>query len=319
MFRFAYYTDEYFLDVERLIIQSYQYDTPLWSLSRHEFCRALHPDFKQCFQSWTESMGLYFSNEQLVAAVISEGCYDGDAFFLFDSKTRAHDTDLLKKMLQFAVTHLSKIDEQGLNRTLNISIPSWHETLSQVALEFGFAKEESSDQINLMPFSSKPFIVELPNGYTFAKEQVPAFYLSNVHSRAFNYGFPHTENGSKAFAKLRTMPHYRPEFEVVVLDEAGFPVGFAIGWMDPNMPYAELEPLAVVWWSRRMGIGKNILYELSNRIQTIYPHAKGLTGGYQPFYEELGFQNISENIGYRYTKQIHKSWDPLSKNEKVRL
>lgn len=312
MIRFQYYTDDFFDDVEALVLSSYAYDHPAWGLSRHEFCRALHPDFKDCHQSWTESMGLYFENDALVAAVLSEGCYDGDAFFFFDGLPRTKDKTLLERMVRFAVTHLSAMDDNRVTRTLFIHIPDWHEELKEVVLRFGFQKQEWAEKVNLLAIGDTPFDVKLPVGYSFAKEPVPSFYLSNVHRNAFQYGLPHAEKGSKAFGKLRDMKHYDPELEVVVLDDEGRPAGFAIGWMDDSMPYAELEPMAVTWWNRRKGLGRALIFELANRIKAKYPHVTGITGGDQPFYYALGYRTVATATQYKFKRDIHATWDPLS-------
>lgn len=148
---------------------------------------------------------------------------------------------------------------------------------------------------------------------------MPAFYLSNIHRNAFNYGLPHAERGSEAFSKLRQMKHYDQDLEVVILDEEMRPIGFAIGWMDETMPYAELEPMAVTWWQRRKGLGSALIYELANRIMAKYPHAQGMTGGDQPFYASMGFVTRTEVPVYVFEKEIHKSWDPKSKDENYNL
>ncbi|HOI47296.1 MAG TPA: GNAT family N-acetyltransferase [Bacilli bacterium] len=316
MITFQYYEDRYFYDIEKMVIHSYTYDIPIWGLSRHEFTKAIHPDFKSCHQAWNESMGLSFEDNHLVAAVLSEGTYDGDAFLIFDSKERTNDLELIKRMVKFAITHLSSIDEDRVTRTLNIQIPNWNTSLIDVVMSFGFVKTEYSENINILPFDEKQFEVALPNGFRFNKQPVPAFYLSNVHRMSFNYGFPYAENGSKAFHALRQMKHYDPSLEVVILDEENQPVAFAIGWMDPSLPYAELEPMAVCWWHRRKGLGKALLHELANRIKAKYPHASGMTGGDQPFYTSIGFQTVATLPTYQYKRTIHRSWDPKSKDER---
>jgi predicted N-acetyltransferase YhbS len=315
MITFKYYQDSYFEEIKKMILNSYTYDIPIWGLSRHEFCRALHPDFKNCHQSWSESMGLYFMDDKLIAAVLSEGCYDGDAFLIFDSKDRTYDKSLVKKMVKFSITHLSSIDEKGITRTLNINVPDWNQTLKEVVLNYGFKLLDYKEKINILPLKTEPYHVVLPNGYYFNNKIVPSFYLSNVHRLSFNYGLPYAENGSRAFEKLRTMKHYDSDLELVIMDEENRPVGFAIGWMDHQMPYAELEPMAVTWWCRRKGLGRALIYELANRIKAKYPHALGMTGGDQPFYASIGFETASSLSIYQYKIEIHKSWDPKSIDE----
>lgn len=319
MIRFQYYTDDYFYEIEKLVLSSYAYSIPLWGLSRHEFCRALHPDFKACHKVWEESMGLYFIEDTLVAAVMSEGGYEGDAFFLFDGIERTKDKALLKRMLRFAIMHLSCVDEKRTTRSLFLYIPNWQAELTAVAIEMGFQKQDWMEKVNILPIGEQPFEVKLPEGFTFAKETVPAFYLSNVHRNAFQYGLPTAEQGSTAFGKLRTMRHYDADLEVVVLDEEGRPAGFAIGWMDEKMPYAELEPLAVTWWNRRKGLGRVLITELANRLKAKYPQVQGITGGNQPFYYALGYQTAVAVSQYKFTRDIHATWDPASMNDDYTL
>ena len=245
MLKFEYYTEKYFYEIEKLILKSYEYDFPLWGLSRHEFCKALHPDFKNCHKVWTESMGVYLDGDNVAAAVLSEGCYEGDAFLLFDSRERAGDKVLIERMVKFAVTYLSKVDDNGYTNMLYINVPDWHAELKEVLLELGFEQQDHKEKVNILHFDKKPYNVNLPEDFYFAEDIVESFYLSNVHRSSFNYGLPHAENGSDAFSKMRTMKNYDPKLEVVILDDENRPVGFAVGWMSELMPYAELEPMAV--------------------------------------------------------------------------
>lgn len=319
MITFRYYEDKDFYDIENMILNSYTYDVPAFGLSRHEFCRALHPDFKGAHTVWTESMGVYFEAGKMVSAVVSEGAYEGDAFFIFDSKERGNDVALLKRMVEFSITHLYTIESDNIQRTLHLYVPTWHEALKNLVLEMGFFKEDYEEGPLHIDIPQTPFEVSLPLGYRFSQNDVPAFYLSNIHKHAFGYGLPTAEVASTAFSKLRTMKHYDQELEVVVLDKEQRPVAFGITWMDEQMPYAELEPLAVVWWERRKGIGKAVIYELCNRVKAKYPHVKSMTGGDQPFYQAIGFKEKLKTPRYRFQIQIYKSWDPKSTDKSYRF
>lgn len=319
MITFKFYEDNDFYTLEQFILNSYNYDVPAWGLSRHEFCRALHPDFKNAHKAWTESMGVFLEDGNIISAVISEGCYDGDAFFLFDSKERGEDIELLKRMVKFAITHLYAIESDDIQRSLHLYVPKWHSTLRDLVLSMGFTKEDYEETSMHIDIKDQPFEVTLPEGYRFNTTSVPAFYLSNTHRHAFGYGLPHAEQGSTAFSKLRTMKHYDPSLEVVVLDPEDRPVAFGIGWVDEKMPYAELEPLAVVWWERRKGLGKAVIHELCNRIKAKYPHVSSMTGGDQPFYSAIGFYPKSTTPRYQFQMNIYKSWDERSKNENYRF
>lgn len=318
MITFKYYEDSDFYAIEDMILNSYNYDVPAWGLSRHEFCRALHPDFKQTHHVWTESMGVFSEDGKIIAAVISEGAYDGDAFFIFDSQERGQNVELLNRMIHFAITHLYTIESDEITRTLHLYVPNWHTTLRDLLLTKGFIKEdyeETSYHIDIQ----KTFDIHLPKGYHFNITPVPAFYLSNIHRHAFGYGLPYAETNSTAFAKLSDMKHYDSDLEVVILDIEQRPVAFGIAWIDPKMPYAELEPLAVTWWERRKGLGKAVIYELCNRVKQKYPHVISMTGGDQPFYQAIGFYPKSKTPRYQFQIKVYKSWDERSKTENYRF
>ncbi len=315
MIKFKYYEEKYFYDIEELILNSYKYDFPIWGLSRHEFSKGLHPDFKNCHKVWTESMGLYFESEKLVASVLSEGSYDGDAFFFFDSKERSKDKALLERMVRFSITHLAKVEDNRTTNTLYLTVPDWHIELKDVLTKYGFTLNESKENVNILHFDNLPYEVSLKPEFHFAKDYVKPFYLSNAHRQSFNYGYPTTELGSTAFENLRTMKHYDSELEVVILDSEERPVGFAIGWANEKMPYAELEPMAVVWWCRRQGLATALIHELSNRVRRKYPNIYGITGGDQPFYYALGFKNVASLPVYVFKKDIYISWDSRSLHE----
>lgn len=315
MITFKYYEDNDFYTIESFILNSYNYDVPAWGLSRHEFCKALHPDFKNTHKVWTESMGVFLEDNQIVSAVISEGAYDGDAFFLFDTQARGEDQTLLKRMIKFAITHLYHIESDEITRTLHLYVPTWHTTLRDLVMSMGFIKEDYEEASMHIEIPQKPFEVILPEGYHFSSQRVPAFYLSHIHRHAFGYELPYAEVGSTAFNQLREMKHHDEKLEVVILDLDERPVAFGIVWMDPKMPYAELEPMAVVWWERRKGLGKAVIYELCNRLKQAYPHVLSMTGGDQPFYEAIGFKVKSKTPRYQFQMKIYKSWDERSKTE----
>ncbi|MCK7509477.1 MAG: GNAT family N-acetyltransferase [Desulfobacterales bacterium] len=85
--------------------------------------------------------------------------------------------------------------------------------------------------------------------------------------------------------------------------------------MDASMPYAELEPMAVTWWNRRKGLGKALIHELANRIKAKFSHVSGITGGDQPFYYAVGYQTVARVRQYKFQRDIHATWDPLSQND----
>lgn len=314
-YTFSFYKEEDFDALENLVIKNYEWDYPVVGISRVEFCRGLHPKFAGFAKAWEHTMGMYWEEGQLAACVWNEGVYDGEVFFLFDKKERADDVELLKEMINFAKMYGVRID--GDVRSFDLFIPGWSQTLLDLVKEMGLQKGDWADHKLVRPFSDKKMDVVLPEGYRIVDgNTTPAFYLSNVHRMAFGYGKDDTacEHGAEAFEDVRAMKHYDKDLDLCILDPMGRPVAIAIIWYDPRMPYCELEPLGVVWWERRKGLGSAILNEATNRVKAKYPDCKGMLGGDQQFYQSIGYEEKNEVFSYHWEKEIIISWDARSKN-----
>ena len=314
-YEFSFYKDDDFDEIEQIILASYQWEYPVWSLSRHEFIRGLHPAHTGHYRAWYHTVGVYRENGKLVACVINEGNYNGEAFFLFDTKERGEDRELLKEMIKFAKTHVANVKEDRRTKSLNLSVPMWNTVLKEMVLQSGFKEIEWGEETNIIPFKEKPLDVKLPEGYTIADgHTVPDFYLSNTHRLSFGYGNESfaCEHGEQAFHDLRQMKHYSKDLDLCVLDEQKRPVAIAILWYDEKMPYCELEPLAVVWWERRKGIATAILNEATNRIKSMYPNCKGMLGGDQTFYKKIGYEKVAYVPLYHWELEVFISWEKES-------
>lgn len=290
---FRYFEEEDFFRLEELVLASYAWGNPIWQFSRHEFCYGVHVAWGNVKDNWRRTVGIWEKDGKIVSAVISEGVWNGDAFFLFDHLERQKDRALLERMFHHAETHMSCIPKNYPKKTrfLHLQIPPQHDHVKKMAQERGYALADDLERSLILPFSGEKFDVVLPAGYTIADGyQTPDFFLSNTHMFAFNYTLPTAETIENGFHNLRKMPGYRPELDLCVLDKENKPVGIAIIWYNDRMPYCELEPLGVVWWARREGIAKALIYEAANRVMKIAPMCRGMLGGDQQFYLELGLR-----------------------------
>lgn len=299
---FRYYKEEDFFKLEELIFESYKWGNPIWQFSRHEFCLGIHVAWGNVKDNWKRTVGIWEEAGKIVSAVINEGVWSGDAFFLFDSLERQKDRALLERMFHHAETHMSCIPKNHPNKTrfLHLTIQQEYDLVRKMAQERGYGLSENTERSLVMPFTGKEFDVVLPEGYTIADgNETPDFFLSNTHMFGFNYTLPIAETIENGFHNLRQMPGYKPELDLCVLDNEGKPVGIAVIWYNEKMPYCELEPLGVVWWSRRQGIAKALIYEAANRVMNMAPNCRGMLGGDQQFYWDLGFK----------VESVHETWD----------
>lgn len=314
-YKFDFFTRGDLEGIENLIINSYQWEYPIFSLSRFEFADGLHPSFLGYNRVWERTVGVFRENGKIVSCAINDGNDDGTVFFLFDKRERAYDVELLAEMLFFAKTTISCVnDNENIKRFVRVMIPQWNKTLESLAIKQGFVKD-GQDRILIRPFEEKKFVVKLPKDYSFVDgTNSPAFYRANVHMAAFNYSIQSVPNCEQAFEDLRRQKHYNPKLDLCVIDRQGRPVAMANIWYDEKMPYCELEPLGVAWWERRKGIATAILNEASNRVMKMYPNCKGMLGGDQPFYEKIGYSEKTIVPAYKWEIEIYPSWDERSAN-----
>lgn len=304
---FRYYTDDDFLKLEELILESYGWGNPSWGFSRHEFCRGVGSAWANVKDNWRHTVGIWEEEGNVISAVICEGFWHGDAFFLFDSLERQRDEKLLERMFHHAETHLSCFTKDYKNKTryLHLAVPPEYDLVKKMLKERGYVLSQNTDRSLILPFSGKKFDIVLPEGYTIADgNQTPDFFLSNTHMFSFNYTLPTAETGEIGFHDLRKMPGYKPELDLCILDEDGKPVGIAIIWYNEKMPYCELEPLGVVWWCRRKGIARALIYEAANRVMKMAPKCRGMLGGDQQFYWDLGFKVETINEIWEWNRKF---------------
>lgn len=319
-YKFAFYTNDYFDKIQQMILDSYQWDFPVFGISRMEFAAYLHPYFIGMNSVWERTCGVWFDENKIIACAINEANDEGDAFFIFDSRKRAEDSLLIEEMIFFAKTTMSTVSDDDITRSVTLHIPQWNSTLKNIAEKSGFINNNWDDKLLILPFGDKDFQVKLPDGYVFVTgDEVPPFYAANVHMAAFNYSIKSVKNGEKAFTDLRNAPHYNPKLSLYILDSQKRPVAFANIWYCEKMPYCELEPLGVAWWERRKGLATAILYEAANRVKKLFPQCKGITGGDQFFYEKIGFVEKARYEQYKWQTEIYPSWDKRSEEMKPQI
>lgn len=315
-YEFCFYNENYYSDLIRLALCSYEWEIPAVGLSRIEFSNSLGKIFLDTHTAWEKTVGCYLEHGKMVACVWNEAGYDGNIYFLFDSKVRAQEETLLLDMIKFAKTYGAGYQKENSRvRAVNLHIPEWNDVLRRVCEEHGFCKSDWAECLNLFDFQEKQYEVNLPEGYRIIDGTVSnAVQIANVHRHSFGYGAwdRATEYGHEAFEAVRKTKYYDPELELCVLDKENRPVAIANIWYDESMPYCELEPLAVCWWERRKGIGTAVPHEAMNRVMRKYPDCRGMLGGDQLFYKSIGYKTKAKVLTYHWETEVFLSWEAKS-------
>ncbi len=185
-YKFSYYSDEYFNQIEELILNSYSIGFPAYQFNQLQFDRGVLSAWANNKANWEQTTGLWFDKQKLAAAAISIGAWQGDAFFIFDSHDRAEDKELLIKMFHHVETHMScfkgNAPYKDRTRYLKLTIPPYLDRVRETAKERGYVKAACGSKINILPLDGTLFHIELRDGYSLADgNSVPPFYSANAH------------------------------------------------------------------------------------------------------------------------------------------
>lgn len=262
---------------------------------RFQFCIGIHIDFvaNGLQGGFERTCGLWEDQTGIVSVVLTEGGSRWeDTFFVFRSEYDKTE-ELLERMCNFAERFTSKISEDRKVNRYKVCVTDDDTVVSEFLSKRGYTKTENRERTMVKSYPSEPEKVILPDGFTIQDARtVSPFYTALAHNHSFRYN-QDNDGAEKGFAKIRKMPDYRPELDLVLFDSEGQPAGLANFWISDKSKTATLEPLGTAWWYRRMGLGKALITEGINRTRRY--GCTHLIGGDQPFYWELGFEPKKEH------------------------
>ena len=284
---FSFYTPADFGRVYHFLRTSSDNDFLPYERVRFQFCLGLHIDgleggFERTCGIWQDSSGI-------VALALTEGGTRwGETFFVF--RREADKTpELLGRMCDFAERFTSKISDDRKSNSYSLEISDNDQVLIQFLSAREYKKTGDAGRALVKAYSPEPENVHLPDGFVIKDARtVSPFYQTLAHIHSFRYN-QENDGREREFAKLRTMPDYRPELDLILFDKENQPAGLACFWVSEKSKTAVLEPLGTVWWYRRMGLGEALITEGINRTRTYGCNALLPAGGSGPFYEKMGF------------------------------
>lgn len=270
---------------------------------RFQFCLGIHIDFVDTGLEggFERTCGLWEDQSGIVSLVLTEGGTRWEeTFFIFRSdndKTK----ELMSRMCDFAERFTSKVSDDRRSNHYRLSVTDGDMVLSNFLTERGYKKSDNRERTMIKTYPAEPENVVLPDGFTIKDARtIPPFFTALAHNHSFRY-YQGNDGCEKGFTKIRTMPDYRPELDLILFDSEGQPAGLANFWISEKSKTASLEPLGTVWWYRRMGLGKALITEGINRTRTY--GCTQIIGGDQPFYWELGFEPKKEHYFWSWSSK----------------
>jgi ribosomal protein S18 acetylase RimI-like enzyme len=175
--------------------------------------------------------------------------------------------------------------------------------------------ESAIENTKLMRFfESCGFKPEDSKGFMFAKnlsEPIPEFELpsgfkarhvieSEFEERVYVHrdAFDPSKFSLARYARVRSMPGYKPELDLVVSNPENVFASFCLVWLSDGVGY--FEPVGTRAAFRRQGLGRAVILEGFRRLSALGAHTAMVYSGTknQAFYESCGFRIVNRFQGW---------------------
>ncbi len=151
---------------------------------------------------------------------------------------------------------IAHVVERGLNHatecglgSVDIAFDRADDVMRTVLAGHGFASERPESVEAWMSAPRRPEVSHLPSGYRLA-------------SRLGTSGRPHHmvgRGGADVEERLRRTSLYRPDLDLVVVDDADDVAGYGLFWFDPVTATGLVEPMRTEDDHQRRGIARHVL------------------------------------------------------------
>jgi ribosomal protein S18 acetylase RimI-like enzyme len=182
--------------------------------------------------------------------------------------------------------HRRVLEHHGFSSQSDLGADSWSQVwmelkdnpkLPEVSLPVGYHLR------NLAGTSEVAAYVELHQSVFESKNMTPEWRLRTLHQ-----------------------PGYTPELDVVIASPAGNLVAFCIGWLAQSKTgrlHGQIEPMGCRSEFRKLGLGKQVLYETILRLRTrgaqsVFVETDNYRDAAFHLYESLGFRVVREVLVY---------------------
>ena len=253
---------------------------------------------------WARRIGIWSGGRggQVVGLVLTEGEGRGEAFI--QSGPEELPDAVLQEMFDFIEERYPEgggPSASGGERPdfVCLRLDPRFPRREEMARRRGFTRDDGTEKEAWLPASAAPPAC-LPDGYRLVEaREISISEKALLHARAFGYGGTWIEAAKRAFARLPLAPDYRPELDLIAVDQSGAPVSMVGLWYDPACAWGILEPAGTSRDHQRRGLCRALIGDGLKRLAA----AAGAVGGRcdgrwvgsdQPFYLAVGFRVLNQ-------------------------
>ena len=164
----------------------------------------------------------------------------------------------------------------------------------------GFEPEDSKGFMFAKDLSEPIPELELPLGFS-ARHVLESEFEErvNVHRDAFDP----SKFSLARYARVRSMPGYRSDLDLVVSTPDNVFASFCLVWLSGSVGY--FEPVGTRAAFRRQGLGRAVILEGFRRLKALGAHKAMVFSGTKnrEFYESCGFGIVNRFKGWRFKKE----------------
>lgn len=247
-------------------------------------------------EQYLERIGIWEEKGKIVGVVI----FDHSLDVLFPIVLPGYES-LYQEMYQYAKEHMVKEEHPEFL----IYAKDNNVALQKVLKKNGMIATEEKDMVACFDLSEQIPQSNLKKGFFITSLEEHRDY--EQYMRCLFKGFGHEENGEVFSFTKESLENCRKAYErrnvdlslkISVEDEEGNYVAHAGMWYDKHSEIALVEPVCTIPECRKMGLGKEAIYEGLRRVKAMGAKI-AVVGSSQQFYYSLGFVPYSTGTIWR--------------------